>query len=199
MQALESARRQTEDESRFKGYFLAKMSHDIRTPLTAVTGLADILAEHNLPQQSIELVSEIRNAADHLATIVNDVLDFSMPETQQVILSEEYVSLRQVLDRTMGVAGGLPGASRIALNCVIAEDVPEFILTDRARLMQVLINLLSNAVKCTQSGSVSLEVVMVGSVGEDYQLEFSVSDTGSGIPLSQADQDRKSTRLNSSH
>lgn len=188
MQALESARRQAEDEGRFKGYFLAKMSHDIRTPLNAVTGLADILAEHNLPQQSSELVSEIRNSADHLATIVNDVLDFSMLQPQQVILSEEYVLLRQLLDRIMGVAAGLPGASRLALNCAIAEDVPGTIITDRARLMQVLLNLLSNAIKYTQCGSVLLEVVMVGSVGDDCQLEFSVSDTGSGISLSQADR-----------
>ena len=188
IKSLDSARKQAEDDSIYKGYFLANMSHEIRTPLNAITGLTDMLAEHHLPKKSNDLVAVIRNSATHLATIVNDVLDYSRLETQQVTLSEENVSLRHILDGLMGIARGLPGASQLTLKCVIAEDVPGFIVTDRSRVMQVLLNLLSNAIKFTKRGSVSLEVSTAGSVGDDSQLEFSVSDTGSGIMMSQADR-----------
>ena len=185
---IESARKRAEQESIYKGHFLANMSHEIRTPLNAITGLTDLLAKHHLPKKSSELVMVVRNSADHLATIVSDVLDFSALEEVKITLREENVSLRRMLDDLSGIAHGLPGTSLLNLKFVMADDVPEFIVTDRSRVMQVLLNLLSNAIKFTKSGSVALEVGMASSGGDDIQLEFSVSDTGSGVLMSQSEQ-----------
>ncbi len=188
IQALDAARARADRENRSKGYFLANMSHEIRTPLNAITGLVDVLSEQKLPGNATELIDVIRGAAAHLLTIVNDVLDFSRLDAGQVTLREEDFSLHEALESLMAVVRGLPGASRLALTCVIAKDVPRVIFADRLRLTQVLMNLLGNAVKFTKRGSVTLQLNTGGFVGNDCELHFSVKDTGIGLNKAMADR-----------
>ncbi|KQQ40308.1 hybrid sensor and regulator [Duganella sp. Leaf126] len=184
------ARDRAEAANRAKSEFLANMSHEIRTPMNAIIGLARLLQEAPLAPRERGYLDKIQVATQSLLGLVNDVLELSRVEAGQLQLEHAPFQLRHILDSISVLISGSAADKGIALVYDIDPHLPNELAGDPMRLQQVLLNLLSNAVKFTAAGEVVLSVRAIGG-GHDWQagrailLEFSVRDTGIGIPLAQ--------------
>lgn len=182
LRGIQAAKASADEASRAKGDFLATMSHEIRTPLNVVIGLSDVLGTTKLNPEQQRLVKTMETAGGQLLQIINDVLDFSRLQSGSVEVSDSVIDLKAFMSRLMLLIGGLPGASRLDIQCTIDPSAPPRMLGDDARLMQILTNLMGNAVKFTKEGSVRINVgTAVGADGAEL-IRFAVADTGPGIP-----------------
>ncbi|MEL7641378.1 MAG: ATP-binding protein [Solidesulfovibrio sp.] len=182
---LEAAKEEAEEANRAKSDFLAKMSHDIRTPLGSIIGLTDISLQSRLPAEIHDNLANVLEAAQGLLELINDLLDFSRAEAKSLPLREEHFSLRGLLASVMRACVPQARAKGLRLRLAPQRSCPAVVRGDAARLRQVLANLLGNAVKFTEKGGVRLLVSPVAppeghSAGEGW-LRFTVADTGLGI------------------
>ena len=182
LRGIQAAKTSADEANRAKGDFLATMSHEIRTPLNVVIGLTDVLSATELNSKQQHLVSTMETAGGQLLQIINDVLDFSRLQAGSIELSDSIIDLSAFMSRLMLLIGGLPGASRLDIQCTIDPAVPPRMLGDDARLMQILTNLMGNAVKFTKEGSISIDVGTALDADGATLIRFAVADTGSGIP-----------------
>jgi PAS domain S-box-containing protein len=177
---LEERRAELEQASRMKSEFLATMSHELRTPINAMMGYNSLLREGlfgALTGGQEDVLDRMKRAAEHLLSLVNDVLDLSRVEAGQVYLCAEEIDLRDFLDGLSESVRPLASEKSLTYSVEVAPDLPS-IMTDGTRLRQVLLNLLSNAVKFTDSGSVSLRAAPNGATD---RVRIAVLDTGIGI------------------
>src|SRR6202049_2822464 len=202
---LRLAKAAAESASQTKSDFLASMSHEIRTPMNAIIGIADLLAKTSLSPEQDKYVQIFRRAGDNLLNLVNDILDLSKVEAEQLELERTGFSLKDLLDKVTEMWGGRADEKGLALFWEITPETPTDLVGDPTRLRQVLLNLLGNAIKFTNSGEVALRVAPDADSSAPNALRFTISDTGIGIPddklsavferFTQADSsDRKSTR-----
>jgi two-component system sensor histidine kinase/response regulator len=182
---LMRARDRAEAASRAKSEFVANMSHEIRTPMNAITGLARLLQEAPLERRERSYVSKIQLATQSLLGVVNDVLDFSKIEAGQLQLEQARFNLAQLLSATAVLIANSAWDKGVELVFDLAPTLPEEMMGDAMRLQQVLLNLLSNAIKFTERGEVVLSVREADSSANWLTLEFTVRDTGIGIPAEQ--------------
>jgi PAS domain S-box-containing protein len=169
------------EASQSKSAFLANTSHEIRTPINAIMGMAQVLDEEGLTVEQHDYVQTILQASVSLLDIVNDILDLSKIESGHVELEQIPFSPAAVIAeacRTLRVRADEKG---IELSASVDESVPSSVTGDPGRLRQILLNLLSNAVKFTDEGSVALSAAARGG-GDDWELEIAVADSGLGIP-----------------
>ncbi len=181
---LTKARETAECASRAKSEFLANMSHEIRTPLTAILGFVDLLNEDGGIVR-FQAIDTIRNAGTHLLTVINDILDLSKIEAGKLTVDRIGTSLVGVLHEVESLLR--PGAvgKGIALNVVLATQVPEDVMSDPTRLRQIIMNLVGNAVKFTESGSVTITAGIDDRDGQP-RLVIEVEDTGPGMTSEQS-------------
>ena len=179
---LRAARDAAQSASRAKSEFLANMSHEVRTPLNGIVGVTDLLQHSRLSPEQSRYVQMIDHSAQSLARIINDILDFSKIEAGELELDAVDFQLRDTIEpvsRTLGLAAEKKG---LELVCNIKSDVPDRLVGDPGRLCQVIINLVNNATKFTERGEVIFEVELESRNESSATLQFSVSDTGIGIP-----------------
>ena len=178
---LREARRQAEAASEAKSVFLANMSHEIRTPFHGLLGMLSLLRDTGLNARQVDYLRTATESADHLLTILNDVLDMSLLESGRLTLTEEPVDLRDLLREVESLMRPQAQLKSLALHIDADPGVPEKVRADRTRVKQVLFNLVNNAVKFSDRGVVVLDLHRASAEDGSEQLEFVVTDTGIGM------------------
>ena len=161
--------------------FLANVSHEMRTPLNAVLGTAEIALRRDMNDEVREYLHQIKSSAHHLLMIINDILDFSKIETGEMAIVPVDYELLSLINDVSGIVNNQIGSKNIEFTIDMPPDLPLNLKGDNVRIQQVLINLLNNAVKFTRSGNISLKVGTRPISDEKVMLIMSVSDTGCGI------------------
>ncbi len=175
---LALARDKALEGSRMKSDFLASMSHEIRTPLTAIIGMAELLSDTTLSDDQKKYVKVFRKAGDTLLSLVNDILDLSKIEAQQLVLENIQFDLLDVIEESVEIYAIKAAERKVELISRIDPDLDVKRVGDPARLRQIILNLISNAIKFTENGYILVKVH--GS--DSNEILISVSDTGVGIP-----------------
>ena len=164
-----------------KSAFLTNMSHEIRTPLNAIIGMAYALKRMIIDPLPSEMLTKIDRAAQHLLSLVNDILDISKIEAGKLSINPDHFSLEQLISGVMDQMSHKAAENGVELIVGIAPDLPDMLYGDALRVKQCLINYVGNAIKFTHDGSVSIRVSKDAATNDDLSILFEVEDTGIGI------------------
>ena len=179
--ALAAARDVAETANRSKSAFLANMSHEIRTPMNAIIGLTHLLRKELSDPAQRERLTKINSAAQHLLSLINDILDISKIEADKLQLSLAPFQIDQVFDAVLSMLGERVRRQGLQIEATVVPDLSGVFEGDALRLKQILLNFVGNAVKFTERGSITLHATLVELQGEYVLARFEVVDTGIGI------------------
>ncbi len=173
-----AARERAEAANEAKSRFLANVSHEVRTPLNGILGMAELLAGTRLDAEQETYVAAIRSSGGALASLIDEILDFSKIEAGKLEIAAEPFDVVNLVEGVAELLAPRAQGKGLEIAATLAADVPRRVIGDAVRLRQILLNLAGNAVKFTEEGGLGIAV----SVAEEGALRFDVTDTGTGVP-----------------
>jgi signal transduction histidine kinase len=176
------ARQRAEEAAQAKQIFMSTMSHEIRTPLNEVIGITNLLLQGNPREDQMDYIRTLRFSGNHLLTLVNDVLDYNKMESGKIVFEQMQFNLNDFLDEIMRSYSFRSRAKNLAFEIRREGILPSEVIGDQIRLNQILSNLLSNALKFTSEGGITVTLRETERKKSKTTIEFSVRDTGLGIP-----------------
>jgi signal transduction histidine kinase/CheY-like chemotaxis protein len=192
--ALNDAYTAANAASSAKSEFLANMSHEIRTPMNAIIGMTDLALRAGLPPEQTEYIETVKDSADYLLHLLNNILDLSKIEAGKLELQEMDFNLDKILNNIIKTYSVSADKKGLSLTYTISTDIPEYLKGDELRLWQIMSNMVGNAIKFTDTGKISIDVKREPSEnGEEHKdnqnilLHFLIADEGIGIPQDKLD------------
>ncbi len=182
MANLIEEKRKAEEAVLLKQQFMSTLSHEIRTPLNEVIGITNLLLQGKPRDDQMEFIKTLRFSGNHLLTLVNDVLDYSKMESGMIVFEKTPFNIFDFINDLKRSYSFKADDKKVEFRVVPDKNLPIEIIGDPIRLNQVLSNLLSNAFKFTHKGFVTLSANQVLRNAKSIEIEFSVEDTGIGIP-----------------
>ena len=179
--ALEKSRDETEKLAKTRELFMANITHEIRTPLTAISGFTEQLLHDSRNSETSKSLNIIRSSSDHLLRIIDDVLDFSKLKSDKLTLEKVHFRLANVLEEVHEMLAKKAAQNNTRLSHTLDPDTPPVLIGDPYRLKQILLNLVGNSIKFTNNGEVSIWVTHKPKTPEETELSITVADTGIGI------------------
>ncbi len=170
------------EANKAKSEFLANMSHEIRTPMNGIIGAAELLSKTRLTKEQVNVIAIISRSCENLLGIINDILDFSKIEAGKMKIESYTFNIRSTIDYLLDQMSIKTNEKGIELMGEVEETIPNVLIGDEGRLIQILVNLMGNAVKFTKEGEVVLKVEVEKQIGSNITLHFMVEDSGIGIP-----------------
>ncbi len=181
LQELKNAKAEAEKATRAKSSYLARMSHEVRTPLNAILGMCYLTLQTNLSTEQRSNLLKMQVASQKLLSIINDILDFAKVEAGKMVLENVPFSLEDTLNGLSDMLLVKAEEKGLLIHITKDDTIPDHLVGDPLRISQILLNLASNAVKFTEKGEVGITVSCVQKEKESIHLRFSVQDTGIGI------------------
>lgn len=185
---LISAKVEVEEAHKERNEFVANVTHELRTPVNGVMGLAQNLLATSLTDEQKESVEIIKQCCSNMIKIINNILDFSKLQSGKFTIEYNEFSFHQMMDKLVKVNMPQVEEKGIKLICNVSADIPDMMIGDELRITQVLNNLLSNAIKFTSVGQIVINVVKTVDLEEEFELFFMVIDTGIGIAEKEMDK-----------
>jgi len=179
---LEEALQKAEKLSRAKDDFVSNMSHELRTPLNAINGFAEVLSKSNLDFEQKEAVGIIKSSCEILITLINDILDFSKIESGKLAIERVPFNLHKACKNIRDLLSKKADEKNNKIILEIDDRIPINLMGDKVRINQIIVNLVGNALKFTEKGKVTLSVSTREETDQNITLDFSIKDTGIGIP-----------------
>ncbi len=178
----ETATQRAESAVKAKQQFLSNMSHEIRTPMNAIIGFTNVVLKTDLSEKQKEYINAIKLSGDALIVLINDILDIAKVDAGKMTFEQIPFDLCASIAATLHLFEPKIQEKNLELieNCDAA--IPKILLGDSLRLRQIILNLLSNAVKFTDEGKITVSIRMLKEEADHVTIEFSVTDTGIGIP-----------------
>ncbi|MCC9137360.1 PAS domain S-box protein [Pontibacter silvestris] len=181
-QEMKKAKEAAEESARVKENFLANMSHEIRTPMNGILGMTGLMDKTTLNEVQQNYLKIIRQSADNLLVIINDVLDIAKIEAGKIELEEIPFNLNETITGAYQTLKYRAEEKELAYLVETSQLAELNLVGDPYRLNQVLLNLLNNAIKFTEEGSIELKTNVLEETEDNVKIEFSVKDTGIGVP-----------------
>lgn len=181
-ESAEKAKTIAEDAMQAKQTFLSNMSHEIRTPMTAIIGFSKVVLKTDLTEKQKEYVTAIKTSSDALLVLINDILDLAKVDAGKMTFDLLPFNLKSSISIMLQLFDLKFKEKRLKLITDFDSAIPEFLIGDAVRLNQIMLNLISNAIKFTNQGEITVKMRLKNEDEQHASIEFSVSDTGIGIP-----------------